>query len=344
MPRSPAVPAGDDPLRGEAADWFARMRGPDAERYRAAFEAWRAAHPSHRAAYDRMELRWGQSGVVGHTPSGQARAGLPPRPVRRVSAARLALAASLVGIAGSAALLWVSQRDAVAPAAVVARSELASPVGTIRRIELPDGSRVVLDTATRLSLAFTAGERRLRLVEGRARFEVAKDATRPFIVMAGEREVVAIGTVFEISLLPGAPRVQLIEGAVEVRAAPGSVVPVRALAPGQQLALDRAEAVPALANMVETRWAWGMLSFEDAPLGEVLAALNRYSARKIVLAEPGLAQLRVTASFRIGDPDKLAAALAAALALEVGARGDAIELRRGPGDQSSSRPAASDRK
>ena len=317
-------PAGEDPLRGQAADWFARMRGPDAERHRAAFEAWRAAHPNHRAAYDRMELRWGQAGVVGHTPSGQARGGLPPRPVRRGSAARLALAASLVGIAGSGVLLWVSQRDAVAPAAVVAQSDLSSPVGTIRRIELPDGSRVVLDTASRLSLAFTAGERRLRLVEGRARFEVAKDATRPFIVVAGEREVVATGTVFEISLLPGAPRVQLIEGAVEVRAAPGSAVPVRALVPGQQLALDRAEAVPAQVDVPATHWASGMLRFENAPLDEVVTALNRYSARKILVADEAARARRVTGNFQPGDPKVLADSLAAALSLNVTVRADGV--------------------
>ncbi|MEI9850127.1 MAG: FecR domain-containing protein [Sphingomonas sp.] len=168
-----------------------------------------------------MALRWDQSGLVGHTPSGQAREGLPEAPRRAAFPARYyAVAASLVAVIAIGAMLLLSpMRDggAPVPGAAVVATELASPVGTIRRVTLDDGSVVTLDTGTRLEVAFTQGERRLRLLAGRARFEVAHDAGRPFIVAAGDGEVVATGTIFDVSLVGARPRVRLIQGSVEVR-------------------------------------------------------------------------------------------------------------------------------
>ena len=95
MAPPPPEASPDDDVRLAAAEWFARMRGPDAERHRAEFDPWYRADSAHAAAYDRMGLRWDQGGLVGHTPSGQARQGLPEATARRFPLRALALAASV---------------------------------------------------------------------------------------------------------------------------------------------------------------------------------------------------------------------------------------------------------
>lgn len=332
-PAAPEPPAGES-LTETAAGWFALMRGADAERHRVAFEQWLAADPSHRQAYDRMALRWDQSGLVGHTPSGQAREGLPEAPRRFAMPARYyALAASLVVVIAIGALLLLSPgREAGPPVPIVAATELASPLGTIRRVTLDDGSVVTLDTGTRLEVAFTRSERRLRLLVGRARFEVAHDAARPFIVAAGDGEVVATGTIFDVSLVGARPRVRLIQGSVEVRsrpAGPGAPSPtVATLTPGQTIAIGVPQETPEPAPSDE-RWVSGMLSFDDTPLADAVAEANRYSERKIVLGEPELASLKVTGGFKAGDQDAIAEALAVGFGLRVErAPGGDLVLRR----------------
>ncbi len=334
MPPAPPDPAAEDPLRAAAADWYAKMRGPDAGRHRAAFEQWLAAHPSHKAAYDRMALRWDQSGLVGHTPSGQAREGLPEAPRRAAFPARYAaLAASLVAVIalGALFLLPPTGNPGTPPVEVAASRQLSSPVGSIRRVTLDDGSVVTLDTDTRLEVAFTPAERRLRLLAGRARFEVAHDAARPFIVAAGEGEVVATGTVFDVSLVGARPRVRLIEGSVEVRnrrAGVASPTPLARLSPGQAIAIGAPEAVPAPAPPAEERWVSGMLSFDGTPLADALAEANRYSSVHIRLADPALAGLKVSGAFKAGDQEAIAAALAAGFGLRVERIAGGVELRR----------------
>lgn len=333
MPPASPDPEREAALREAAANWYARMRGPDAERYRAAFEEWLGAASAHGSAYERIALRWDQSALVGHTPSGQARDGLPEAQPRSPASRYFALAAGLVAVISLGTFFLVSpeERSASVPTAVMARQELSAPVGAVRRMRLGDGSIVTLDTATRLELAFSASERRLRLLAGRARFEVAHDAARAFIVAVGGGEVIATGTVFDVSLIGDRPRIHLIEGAVIVRDRPGtSVAPARTarLTPGQAIAIGGSEAAPVRVPASEARWASGMLVFDATPLSTAVAEANRYSNREIRLA-PGVAgELPVTGGFKAGDQDAIAGALAAALGLKVGRTGDALVLTR----------------
>jgi len=318
MPAAPPERPDAELVREQASQWFALMRGPDAARQRAAFETWMSHHPSHRQAYDRMVTRWDQARLVGHTETGRTRAGLPQRgkPNVRFAAVAALLVAALLG--GSAWLLMSRRADPVAPPAVVA-TELATPVGAIRRLPLRDGSVVTLDTGTRLQVAIGSAERRLVLIAGRARFEVAHDAARPFIVSAGEDEVVATGTVFDVSLIGNQPQVHLIKGSVEVRRRGAGVSArpevVARLSPGQTIALGVADASPSLAAGDE-RWVSGMLSFDGVPLEVALTEANSYSKTSIRLDDPALRTLRVTGGFKAGDQQALANALAASFGLE----------------------------
>jgi transmembrane sensor len=255
-----------------------------------------------------MALRWEQARLVGHTDVGRARGGLAARRRSRVGVA--AAAAMLVAMIGS------HQSQSVGSPV---DTEFATEVGKIRRVTLADGSVITLDTRSRVSVAFAVGERHLRLLAGRARFEVAHDVQRPFVVSAGEGDVVATGTVFDVSLVDDHPRVRLIQGAVEVRrrsrgASVASVLVAR-LRPGQAIALGVAEVAPVQVAGDE-RWVSGMLRFDGVPLGDALADANRYSLVSIRLADPQLGALRVSGGFKAGDQQALARALAASFGLE----------------------------
>lgn len=323
-PQRPKSGPADD-VRVAAAEWFARMRGHDAERHRAEFETWYRAHPAHAAAYDRMGLRWDQSGLVGHTPSGRARQGLPEAPQRRFPVRALALVASVAAIIVVVTLL-LSARGNVpmqdpGPQVTNNNTFVETPRGEIQRVTLPDGSVVTLDSDSRIAVAFTSGERRLLFVAGRARFEVAHEADRPFIVAAGGGEVVATGTQFDVSLIGGKPSVRLIEGSIEVRrpvtsTATDAGVSMLRLKPGQMALVDTPAPVE-LAPMAGERWVSGTLSFENAPLEDVLAEANRYTTRQLRLSDPSLGSLRFTGGFRAGNPDQLATALASGFELRI---------------------------
>lgn len=334
MPGPPTGPSPKEALRETAAEWVIRMRGPDAERARPAFEAWLAEHPDHRRMYDRVSVSWEQSRLVAHTPAGEAWEGLPPRarPARRTWAYAVAAGIAALVMVG---LLLAHRSPVAGPGTAV--QEIASQVG-IRHVRLGDGTVVTLDAETRLALRFTAGERRIVLEAGRARFAVAHDASRPFVVAAAGREIVATGTIFDVSCANGKVSVALLQGGVDVRdAGPDRPRPLIArLAPGQAIRL--AAGVEPVAQALDAGakdWPNGLVEFDGTPLRDVLATANRYSVRHVVLEDASLGDLRVTGGYRLGDPAALARAMAAALGLQVEASGRSIVLRRASPGQSN---------
>lgn len=180
---------------------------------------------------------------------------------------------------------------------------IATKVGETRALTLSDGSRVVLDTGSQLSVDFTADTRDIELVEGQAHFEVAKEARRPFRVRTKSAEVVAVGTMFDVAALPARTTVTLIEGRVNVRAIAGDPR-VQALTPGERVGIDEAgqfqvEKEVKLDNV--TAWQRGNLVIDDAVLPDALGIMNRYSTTHIVVRGAALQSRHISGVFRIGD-------------------------------------------
>jgi transmembrane sensor len=195
-------------------------------------------------------------------------------------------------------------------------------VGEQRLIVLEDGSHMLLNTDTRLRVDFRAAQRTVEVSTGEVFFEVAKDAQRPFVVRVAGSEVVAVGTAFSVRYaptgrLPQELAVTLVEGHVKVRSARSS--DADALAPtesvlmdaGERLVLDRVKrqaSVNVVAAVdrpnVEQVLAWKVreASFNDTPLADAVAEMNRYNRTKIVLVN-GLAtsDLRVSGMYRVDD-------------------------------------------
>lgn len=184
-------------------------------------------------------------------------------------------------------------------------------------VQLADGSRMWLDESTELAVHYDASRRSVNLIRGQARFDVAPERARPFAVTAGDRSIVAVGTVFNVDLLQSRLYVTLLEGRLLVSHIGGDRADVSAqtveLRPAQQLIAVPGEApqVRAEVNLMEAiGWESGRLSFEDEPLEPAVERVNRYAQRKIVIADPRLNELRVSGVFNAGDSAAFADAIA----------------------------------
>jgi transmembrane sensor len=294
----------------EASDWYARMRGPEAADDRAAFEAW-YADPENARAYREIEQVWNtvSRSSLREQPSGkQASARWKPL----AAAAAIVLLLLGVSLLSAGSLVPTEQ----APAHVLA---LASGDHERRAWGLADGSSVLLDGGGALAVEYSDAERRIRLDRGRARFVVAHDAGRPFVVLAAGSRVVARGTVFDVEAGDTGAEVTLLEGVVDVSAANASKPAT--LSPGERIVTKGGGAGVTAAPAGTTRWTEGLLVTQRLPLAQLVAEANRSPGARIELADPALGALKVSGTMRLGDPrlaDKLAATLDLAVVREPG--------------------------
>jgi transmembrane sensor len=284
----------------EAAGWFETLRQTSVSTGALReFHAWKKI-PENAAAFGRVEAGWKATGAIASHPAVRAElsALLERRAAQRGPDWRLV--AAPVAVAGVLALVWLGVG--------AAWPQYATEVGEQRTVALRDGSRVVLNTDSRIRVWTWGSERRVWLHEGQAMFEAAPDAARPFVVVAGPAEIRALGTKFDVRRSTEAVAVVLLEGKVAVSGADdGAAV----LAPGQQLSVT-AQGVSPVRPAAEDAAAWttGRLVFRGAPLREAVAEANRYSRRRIALDVPAaMADEPVSGTFEAGDIEALAAAL-----------------------------------
>ena len=298
-----------------AEKWLVRRAGRSDPASERDFALWIDADPRHRIAYDRIKRDWQLGTLLQERQVGQNRS-LPRAPFwmrQKIHIAAASLgAAALLGVV-SVGLLRSGGPFAISTAAQAAVYETA--VGEIRSVRLADGSTVILDTATRLRVQLSGGDRRLDLDQGRARFHVAADRHRPFRVLVVGGEITAHGTVFDVSMI-GAPVVTVLDGSVELRVPNAASDQVRTLPPGKALALD-GDMTEQAASAGDARWVSGMLALDATPLTEAVAAINRYNKVKLRLAEPLAPPVRVTGAFRVRDPEAFARAVVASFHLKI---------------------------
>lgn len=179
-------------------------------------------------------------------------------------------------------------------------------IGERRSVLLADGSRIQLDAASHLQVRNHLRSRRIVLVSGRARFDVAPSRWRRFQVDAGPVQVRNYGTVFDVERHGDRSEIRLWRGKVGVRVAGRD--DEQRLHPGQQLLAGTGPVQqPQLIATGSGEWTEGRLQFAQTPLGEVVRSLQRYHRGAIVLDQPGLATLQVSGVF---DGDHAATALA----------------------------------
>ncbi|APZ97384.1 hypothetical protein BWQ93_01920 [Sphingopyxis sp. QXT-31] len=299
----------------EAAEWAVRMRGTPTEADREAFERW-YAKPGNAEAFAMSEddvalARTGSRSRI------EAKAGS-----KRNAAGGLRWAVATIAAVGIAlAFAWHMNGQTETP-------QIATGPMLPGQLRLADGSTVTLMDGAWAEPQFSETGRRIRLHGGRAKFDVAHDSARPFIVVAGISETTALGTVFEVDARSDVPKVKLLRGSVEVRLG-GTAKAVR-LAPGESAEVSGTgpRLIPAMTSPVQATEPATMLVADRLPLGAVIDAANKANAKPIQLADPALASLPVTGRFDVADGASLARKLAAALGLETAESPDAITLRK----------------
>lgn len=208
--------------------------------------------------------------------------------------------------------------------------EYASARGEVKELQLPDGSSLTLDGDSAVAGRFSTGARRVELRRGRALFAVTPDPSRPFSVDAAGRRVVAVGTRFDVNLMVDGLTVTLLEGRVNVESLNSSMTPVT-LMPGQQYVERHGKGEvrkPEGAGENAISWRKGFVNFDDQPLGEAVAVMNRYSPDQIVIRDANIASLRVSGQFGAGDSQRFAETLAEMYGLRLIRQENRIELSR----------------
>ena len=202
----------------------------------------------------------------------------------------------------------------------------AATQGEMMNVVLADGTRMTLDANARARVAFATGRRRVVLERGGAEFMVKHDAARPFTVAALDRMIVDFGTRFRVELEPGSLAVALFEGSVQVSDVAGK--PPIVLLPGQQLIVRTGEPDVIVLISGEEEAPGELVQFDNVALSAAADTINQGSATKLLITDPQVMKLRVSGTFRAGDPDRFARTVSELLSLRVVRTGKfEIELR-----------------
>jgi len=319
--------------RDRAADWIiAREQSDWSDHDQEALDAWLAESDLNKAAFWRLEHNWREADRLAALGGGRAVA-----PRRRVSGGRLRPRtwAALTALAASAAaVIGVSVHEARPGGgeATVATASFATEVGGHRSLGLSDGSRVELNTDTRVRTAIGGDRRAVWLDKGEAFFEVAHRDRLPFIVHAGPREITVLGTKFSVRRFGDKVIVWVREGRVRVEnvehasAARSTIVTAGGVALSDGAATLVTSASP---ERVEQALSWreGMLSFDQERLGDIALEFNRYNRKKIVV-DAQAANIRIGGAFPASEPDAFARLLRDAYALEIEETERAIKIQK----------------
>lgn len=295
--------------RLNAADWVTLIDSDLAKRADPkAFQAWLGADPRHMEDYIAHEKLWNEVGRLAE--NAQAREILRGPQGRRPAVQRRTFVA-----AGIALVVAVS---AVLVGSIVFTGEhhYRTARGEQLSITLEDGSRIILNTNTQLSVFITKKERRVRVARGQTFITVAKDPARPFRVFAGDTEVRALGTSFDIFSDDRSVRVAMSEGTAAIYSlnAKRSAIdepPVAVISSGQQITV--AATTPARILAIDPRaagaWRENRIVFDRTLLSDAVQDVNRYRDVPIVIGNPEIADFRVTGAYRIDHLDDFVDAL-----------------------------------
>jgi transmembrane sensor len=309
--------------RAEAASWVARLHGPDRDAgVEAGLKRWLAQDTAHQEAFELATEVWQETADL---PCDLSRSTQVNSRERFSAPSRLPAVALIASVVAAVlvALIFHLYQDG--------RGVLRTGVGEQRTLTLADGTLVELNTRSELVTRYDDRTRKVILKSGEAYFDVVKQPQRPFVVVAGEHEIAALGTTFVVRRDPDGVTVTLLEGRVAVEpsgAATAAAADIRVLTPGQRLKIAKGDTPVLDSPSIDkvTAWQRGQLIFEDTTLAEAAAEFNRYSVRRLALGSAELGRVRVGGTFRTGDVLNFAEAVAQSNRLTVVDNGKEILL------------------
>jgi transmembrane sensor len=295
--------------------------------------AWINQDNSHYAALKKMSFLW-QDIATKHDLNGL----FAQKPVKKAKSDYLlkgGLAAGLMFLALLTANLfhdvnniWLKPQYFAAQQSTY--QKYSSQYGEQKQLTLDDGSIVALNSNTAIEVAYSQQQRKVTIIRGEAKFDVAKDINRPFSVISGYNSFTALGTVFNVQR-NNISSVELLveEGSVLVAEANTPVNTLiqtiksakkqtiqqqsgnnNVLTAGEKLAIvnDVKSVIRQLSTQeVEQELAWqqGILIFDGEPLEQVLQEVQRYNPIKFMPIDAELAKLKVSGYFKTNDVNGL---------------------------------------
>ena len=333
-------------LKRDSAQW-----SPDDE---AELTEWLRASANHRVAYLRLKSVWQEASRLQAISAGFPQGQVPPRgamaqslffkgllkrkrgaapregqPVPAVPGRRRA-----VGWAFAAGILLAVLVATAAYWRPVSVPSYSTPVGGLASVPMADGSKITLNTNSEIELEVTDKERRVSLSRGEAFFNVAKDPGRPFIVTAGNKRIIAVGTQFSVRREADDIQVIVTEGRVRIerKAALRSAEPLANLVAGDIASADRTKVLvreKPLTDVEQTlSWRTGYVVLRKTPLAEAVAEFNRYNQRQLVIDDPSLTDITVGGNFRSSNIDGFVRLLQEGFRVEAEERDNRIALTR----------------
>ena len=307
-------------IEDQALDWLIRRDGPDwNEDEQAELDTWLKESMAHKAAFWRADHGWRKADRIRSL--GFHNDEHNEDDARRRRWLPAAIAASLIAVVGIGALSLAPQvyRE---PALAVRQAQYDTPVGGHRTIPLADGSTVELNTRTVIRAAVDRTRREVWLDEGEAFFQVAHRNGEPFVVHAGRKTITVLGTKFSVRRdVDGRVTVNVLEGKVRVDDAEATLDRA-AIITGGDIAMARGTSMLITRQseeQVEAALAWrdGLLSFDQAPLSQVVAEFNRYNKSTLVVTDAGAAQIPIGGSFKASSADSFVRLLHDAYGLRI---------------------------
>lgn len=307
-------------IRNRAAAWLIKRRDHDdwSTESQAELDAWLAESPAHKIAYLRVSTAWQRADRLEALRS-------PPQ--------RRGWLAPMLKLGGAAAVA-----AAVAVAVVLVRpatpgmANYSTGVGGHEKLTLRDGSRIELNTSTALRIATEGNAKTVYLDKGEAFFRITHNPNRKFVVIAGSRRIIDLGTQFLVRRENDRLRVALYEGKAqfEVSDARGE----------QQTTLNPGDVVVATSNSLsvtrrrvdelsdELGWRRGLLVFHHVTLQAAAAEYNRYNLKKFVIADPQIAQLNINGALPANDTGAFTRSVKRLFDLKVEERSNEIVISR----------------
>ena len=318
-------------IQEQACLWISRLDRELSDGEKNKLDEWLAESPNHRKALMEAASLWDNMSVLnelsGLFPRHQNKTETHRRQKRVITQARMSVAAAFLVMAIAVAVvvdhIWLEEPDVVAHMS----EKIETGIGEQRNLVLADGSTLLLNTNSRVTVDFSDEVRNIVLLKGEAHFEVAHDSTRPFTVTAGNNTVTAVGTAFNMQYVDdNAFELVVTDGKVLVKdrfSAFSSNQSLFSKAPvkGEGLLMFAGEKATVKGdvdareslsqNDIDDDLAWqqGMIVFKGERLEAVLAEIGRYTQVHFQISDESLKSRRVAGYFKVGDIDGLLAAL-----------------------------------
>ncbi|MFC7420798.1 FecR family protein [Iodobacter arcticus] len=312
-----------------AAQWLLKQEQGLDQAGEIALQQWLAAHPSHQIAWTEMMDVDAMLNQLSSSQTNKLCRDVRAKLVTRSEPSfwsrcwqRLGNSLPSVAIASCAmvvlvcSLLWFDRQQADY------QHTFATARGQFISQTLPDGSKVELDTGSKLHVALYRDRREVRLLHGQAMFHVSKDTEKPFHVLTNHARITVLGTQFAVRNINEQVNVAVKEGKVRVTAfnqredqTSGTAI----LQAGDAINLAAGDllAIKHIVPEAVASWRTGRLTFDNTTLADALAEFERYTPTGLSFATPSLAKLRISGSFEVSKLKQFTTALPQVLPVRV---------------------------